>query len=703
MAYLKKNIETLIDIKITDKGRELISTGKFCNIEYFQVGDSEFDYKNEDIFKRDGKKDTQIVFRAKDKDSDVKYPIPVGSENPDDPLSCNTYGRVYPNHQEEVVSKKVEFLGVTQNQNIKTPLGICVPLMNFDGSDTLVTNKLISCEYILIKFPQDPSNVLDTDGPCLWYKVVSFIDENTIQLDRPLPNYSFVTDLSKEATLFEYAKRETTEYLDFNVAWTEEFAGFDVNLPRTFAEGSRYLSTKEMFGYTSYEHGDNYYSCNPEPTTTTTTTICPPEFLSLDLTREPTVQLFSNVGVTGESWDYCSSYVDSYGKEVYVYPDEQKFIGVIHYTKWEDYYGTGEWWKEFDSEFELNLPTLMYHRDGDNKMGHKFKMGSINNYVKSLVNDEMDSEGEVYFDLIDTTSNQNIVGKIFPHKQAIVIDDEEILMALSMKSNRNWTLPAPKAVRISSDADCIDSPDDVMLPKDLTKQVFISYMFYNKNNKMYSAPSAQYVRVDPSGTDDFDVAVSFKDGFNFLRDKIITDNNPGFQATNFYILVQQVDTKDKPSPDEWRYIEYTDSLNGFSGGNILSSHLTGTRFIVSSESYNNANAFNYRQLIGYPNQNERNNLIFGDEFMLMGDVTLNKQHSVYVMNYIVDLPSNKFIRSQNPTWDQDTDAKKQDLYITEVALYNDDKDMVAIGKVSKPHKRKVDPASNQVISVKLDF
>ena len=77
MAYLKKNIETLIDIKITDKGRELISTGKFCNIEYFQVGDSEFDYKNEDIFKRDGKKDTQIVFRAKDKDSDVKYPIPV--------------------------------------------------------------------------------------------------------------------------------------------------------------------------------------------------------------------------------------------------------------------------------------------------------------------------------------------------------------------------------------------------------------------------------------------------------------------------------------------------------------------------------------------------------------------------------------------------------------------------------------------------
>ena len=704
MAYLKKNIESLIDIKITDKGRELISTGKFCNIQYFQVGDSEFDYKNEEIFKKDGKNQTQIVFRAKDKDSDIKYPIPVGSANEEDLLSCDTYGLVYPNHQEETVTKKVEYLGVSQNQNIKTPLGICVPLFNFDGTDTLVTNKLISCEYIMIKFPQDPSNVLDTDGPCLWYKVISFINENTIQLDRPLPKYMHITDTSKEATIFEYAKRETTEYVDFNIAWTEEFAGFDVNLPRTYSDGARFLSSKEMFGYTSYEHGDNYYSCNPTPLTTTTTTICPTEVTSLDLNREPTVQLFSNVEPSGDTWDHCSSYVDSYGKETLVYSDEQKMIGVIHYTKWEDYYGVGEWWKEFDTEFELNLPTLMYHRDETGVMGHKFKMGYVNNYVKSLVNDEMDSEGEVYFDLIDTTNNSNVVGKIFPHKQVIVIDDEEILMALSMKSNRNWTLPAPKVVRISSDADCIDSPDDVMLPKDMSKQVYVSYMFYNGNNKMYSAPSAQYVRIDPNGSDDYDVAVSFKDGFNFLRDSIITDNDPGYQATKFYILVQQVDTGATPLSDDWRYIEYTDSLNGFvSGNNIVTSNLVNTKFIISADLYNNADAFNYRDLIGYPNQNETNNLIFGDEFMLMGDITLNKQHSVYVMNFMLDLPDNKFIRSQNPTWDQDEDSKKQDLYITEVALYNDDKDMVAIGKVSKPHKRGVDPASNQVISVKLDF
>lgn len=702
MAYLKKNIESLVDIKITDKGRELISKGQFCDIQYFQIGDSEYDYKNEEILNRDGSAQTQVVFRAKDKDTDIKYPIPVGAEN-DDVLNCVTYGRVVDNHQDEIVSKKVEYLGTTQNQNIKTPVGICVPLMNFDGTDTLVTNQLVSCEYIMIKFPQDPSNVLDTDGPCLWYKVVSFIDANTIKVDRELPDYSYISDITKEATIFEYTKRETTEYLDFNIAWTEEFAGFDSNLPRTYAEGSRYVSTKELFGYGSFEHPEGRFLCGGVgPTTTTTTTICPPTTIA-QIQRVGTVQEFVD-DVTGDTWDYCSSYRDSYGNLTLVYPDEQKFIGVIHYTKWEDYYGVGEWWKEADTEFELNLPTLMYHRDTTQTMGHKFKMGSVKKYVKSLVNDEMDVNGDYYYDLLDTTPSSNIVGKVFPFKQAIVIDDEEILMALSMKSNRNWTLPTPKATRISSDADCIDSPDDVMLPMDLTKEVYVSYMFYNGNNKTYSAPNAQYVKVVPKFDDNYDVAVSFMEGFGFLRDMEITDNDPGFQATKFFVLVQQVDAGERPISDGWRYIDYTDSLiNLASGSNIVESNIVGKKFIITADLYNNADGFSYRDLIGYPNLNEKENLIFGDEFMLMGDVTLHKQHSVYVMNYIINLPKGQFVRSQNPTWDTDTEPNRQDLRITEVALYNSNKDMVAIGKVSTPHRRGVDPSSNQVISVKLDF
>lgn len=711
MAYLKKNIETLIDVKITDKGRELISTGKFCNIEFFQIGDSEYDYKNEDIYEKDGTSQTQVVLRAKDKDSDIKYPIPVYPES-NEGNECRTYGQVIENHQEETVSQKVNYLGVTQNKNIKTPLGICIPIMNFDGTNVLVTPEKITCEYILVKFPQDPSNVIDNDGPYVWYKVIEFVDNSTVILDRNMYDYSHITDMSVEATAFQYSNRETTEYLDFNIPWTEEFMGFDDNLSRNYSEGARYVSTKELLGYTSHQHKEGVFLCQDEEVTTTTTTICPPTEQEIKvINNKGTVQEFVE-DETGNTWEYCSSFKDSYGEIIEVYPHEQKFIGIIHYTKWEDYYGTGEWWKEADNEFELNLPTLMYHRDYmtyslNGSIGHKFKMSPTKKYVKSLVNDEMDAKGDVYYDLIDSTPSKNVVGKVFPYKQLVVIDDEEILMALSMKSNRNWTLPAPKAVRMSSDADCIDSPDDVLLPMDLSKEVYVSYMFYDNNAKSYSAPNAHYIKVEPKSDDNYDVAVSFKDGFNYLRDKVITDFAPGYQATEFYILIQQVNTGERPSPDQWRMINYTSSLNSHvMGNNILSNHLTGTKFIITADAYSNADGFVYRDLIGYPNMNERDNFTFGDEFMLMGDLSLHKQHSVYVMNYMINLPSKHFNRSLNPTWDTDTDIKKQSLRITEVALYNTDRDMVAIGKVSTPHLREFDvdnDTSNQVISVKIDF
>jgi len=705
MAYLKKNIEALIDLKITDRGRELISKGEFCNIEYFQIGDSEYDYKNSDILKRDEKTEHQVVLRAKDKDIDIKYPIPVG-ETIESDLGCITYGALGEGlHTDETVTKKVEDLGITTYKNIKSPLGICVPLMNFDGSDTLVTTETISCEYIMVKFPQEPSNVLDNDGIVLWYKVISFIDSNTIQVDRMLPDFSHITDITKEATVFQYNKRETTEYVDFNIAWSEEFAGFDTNLTRKMSEGARFLGTKEYLGYTSYTHPSGRDLCNETTgTTTTTTTICPPvDQPDLIQRGSSTVQKFKNHD-TGETWEYCSSYKNSYDTLIKVYPDEQKFIGIIHYTKWEDYYGTGEWWKNPDPEFELNLPTLMYHRDNSLTIGHRFKMDSTEKYVVSLVNDEMDDVGEVYYDLYDNTPSKNVVGKVFPNKQIVVIDDEEILMALSMKSNRNYTLPTPNVTRISSNADCIDSPDDVMLPSDLSKEVYVTYMFYDENSGIYSAPCAQYVKVQPSATDEHDVAVSFKNGFGFLRDSDITNINPGFQATKFFILVQQVDTYSKPTPDGWRVIEYTEKLsNHVLGQNIVESNLNNKKFIITAEDYNNASQFSYRDTIGYPNQNEPENMIFGDEFMLMGDLTLNKQHSIYVMYYNVYLPDTQFLRSQNPTWDDDASISKQPLRITEVALYNTNQEMVAIGKLSLPQVRNVDNPQEQTLTFKLNF
>jgi hypothetical protein len=66
----------------------------------------------------------------------------------------------------------------------------------------------------------------------------------------------------------------------------------------------------------------------------------------------------------------------------------------------------------------------------------------------------MNDPGIRYYHLWDTNpddnGNLNRIGKVFPDQEIIVIDDEEVIAAMSYKSNRNWTLPAPKLIIINT-------------------------------------------------------------------------------------------------------------------------------------------------------------------------------------------------------------------------------------------------------------
>jgi hypothetical protein len=62
------------------------------------------------------------------------------------------------------------------------------------------------------------------------------------------------------------------------------------------------------------------------------------------------------------------------------------------------------------------------------------------------------------------------------------------------------------------------------------------------------------------------------------------------------------------------------------------------------------------------------------------------------MVFKLNLPEGKFTSSQNPTF---TGTSK----ITEVALLNTNKEVLAMGKLATPLTR----SGNQVIEVKLDF
>ena len=76
-------------------------------------------------------------------------------------------------------------------------------------------------------------------------------------------------------------------------------------------------------------------------------------------------------------------------------------------------------------------------------------------------------------------------------------------------------------------------------------------------------------------------------------------------------------------------------------------------------------------------------------------VTLVRASDIEEMDFKLNLPEGKFTSSQNPTY---TSGDKK---ITEVALLNTNKEVLAMGKLATPLPRS--STVNQVIEVKLDF
>lgn len=107
--------------------------------------------------------------------------------------------------------------------------------------------------------------------------------------------------------------------------------------------------------------------------------------------------------------------------------------------------------------FRIDLPTLMWHKSTDGNIGESFYVdppgyNNLNlfeyNYISSTPDDTMNDPGLRYYHLWDTNTNTNgypnRVGKVWPDLKLVTFDDDEIIAAMSYKSNRNWTLPGPK-------------------------------------------------------------------------------------------------------------------------------------------------------------------------------------------------------------------------------------------------------------------
>lgn len=371
---------------------------------------------------------------------------------------------------------------------------------------------------------------------------------------------------------------------------------------------------------------------------------------------------------SGQTYNTGTTIYDTTGTAVTISPEEQKAIAILHYTqsgttgdpyrffKYDDYIcidnTTGQ------TSFNVTLTSIMYHRLTGATSGATFTMGTVDKKMVSNYNSRYELP---YRDLVDYTGNT--VGKIFHNQKLVVFDDEEIVAALDTSSSRFYTLTAPKV-------DVIVTNNDYITTLTTGKTLWVTYKF-SGGTVSDDLPCNYFMKVTGS-TNNENVTVKFNSGgFKHL--------NSGYTATQFHILHQLTNNGTNPVSDAWKIRNYTGDLSS------IDDLKTGFTFTINQTKF--ADTTTYSSSLSS----------FGVDRALSGGtitgtVALVRSSDIEEMVFKLNLPSNTFTTSQNPTF---TGTSK----ITEVALLNTNKEVLAMGKLATPLTR----SGNQVIEVKLDF
>jgi hypothetical protein len=747
MAYIIKNTSGLINTRLTDVGRRKISQGNF-NISYFQIGDSEVNYQavpnynqtNNNILMPDFNAQNDTGSPQSNKEN-VKYPYYVQGG------IGNTYGIPYMDSTfQEVYNSAGEkgffMTGGTQGSwTAQTSSAYTITSNYWVAQDTLTGQTTIDIELDTNPLTLEPSSGTPSIGdfvtlilgvgltgfvgnyPVFTYKIQNISPSTgtsgttpwTLTLDRSVPDlssfslsgeyarvliypsgmtvlYDFITpapywqtDTINFESPCDVSNRENTLIWNMNIPWSESPAGLFSNAYEDYTKyGSvTYIGTKEYLGY-------------QEPSGQTDTS-----------------QVF---------------YYNSFDEKVVVRPQDQKAIAIIHYTNQDIDHVYGEKFSTipYDPQnpsnqtglarhLKVTIPTLMWHKSTGNTIGQTFFIDPPGYdlckpyYIKSTKNIDMNDPGIRYYHLWDTNpdsnGNLNRIGKVFPDSQTIVIDDEEVIAAMSYKANRNWTLSAPKLSYLAPNTCFTNNSTATGLLTADTQTLWVTYRFNNTGftDSLHCNYYSKIVGPSTGCTDTSqNVAVRFGPEFQFLNQPSPSStaiNLTGYCANSLMILCQMVSGDTRPSPTDWKYIDVTDQISGSSvNGYITMSGLTGTTFQIDLATYQsavtNSDIYNLASYIDIPTNNQTDYLNFGDEYYFYGNFTTDISATIYEMRYLINLGRNQFTNTSNPTWTSGTTS-----YVTEIGLYDSNKDLIVISKLQSPELRQ----GIQQYVVKLDF
>lgn len=693
MGFFNNTETENISARVTNKGRQKIAEGNF-NIVYFQIGDSEYDYAFPELDGTDKVTNPpQKVYYPLDKDATVKYPYKLSEST----VTGTTYGNPIPSAEVVVLSNYMGAAGfVSEYSSTGATVGcdyVEINITKINGTNSLQVptgHTFTGCEFITIAYSRltgtDPENpVISAGSNSLVYKVITGTTGatyNTITLDRKMPD---LTGFSGYATVMcnkcDPFWGDTVPYQSdcipitqnpedrqdpwtLNIVWGQKPAGMDVP----------YVIDEELSGYTSNV------------------------FVS-------TKEFFGYNSISGQTTNTGTTIVNSLGDVIIVPPTEQHSLAIIHYAelnnrsepekffKYEDYIGHTD--TDEIEYFEVYIPYILYHRNIGGTVGARFFMDTEDRYINSAAQDS--KMYKIKYRHLKDEQGYN-VGKVFVHNSTIIIDDQEIVATLDYKSNRKYTLPIPRVSQIPTDIKCgtnnVGSSTPLMAGT-TGETMFISYLYVMTGNTGMTGMHCNHYSKVTGTTLNADVAINFSTTDFVYMTNALANYKTGYIADKFYILAQMVTTGEQPLNDGWKIIDFTDEIPNHTVGNYIDpANMQGARFVLTYDEYDNASKYDIEDFLGQFPDEPSTLPEFGDPQPFPGSIKLVRSTDIHTMRFLINLPSGQFSTTQNPTY-----INGLSKMVTEVALLNENKDVMVMAKTSKPVTR----TGTQVFGVKIDF
>jgi len=247
---------------------------------------------------------------------------------------------------------------------------------------------------------------------------------------------------------------------------------------------------------------------------------------------------------------------------------------------------------------------------------------------------------------------------------------------------------------------------------------FISYILIPSGITYGSYSQAihcNYIKKINLGTTDpyiQEISLNFPDptDFKFLGTSRTSALTPliGYNVNRISAIVQIVsnsafDSFEEVVPDStaWKQFDVTYQVSGYSPSAdwvLTPANITSVVFKISLLQYTNISIFKPYTLnyLSYPSSSQTDKLVFGDSTYFFGNVSGTIKADVYTTDISVNLPLNEFNSSSNKTWNG-----YETVYISEIGIYDSNKNLVAIGKLNDPVAK--DSSIARTIVFAMDF